>query len=71
MNDCVSDSHVQTVEVSQTGAIISRSVYYYSYAGELIRVRHYGPRRGRWRAALLHFRLLARRAVLISLRRDV
>jgi hypothetical protein len=70
MNACKSGSHIECVEVPQTGATLSRSVYDYNCAGELIRARHYG----RWRAALLLFRLLAsrvRRAVLISLRRDV
>jgi len=48
----------------QTGAIISRSVYFYDSKGEFIRVRHYGPRprRGRWRVAVLRLRLLASRA---------
>ena len=62
MNDSSSDSHIQNVEVPQTGAVISRSVYFYNCAGEFIRVRHYRPRRNRLRAALLRFRLLASRA---------
>ena len=39
MNDCSSDSQIQTVEVPQTGAIISRSVYYYDREGNRL-----GPR---------------------------
>jgi hypothetical protein len=63
MNGCNSDSRIQTVELAQTGAILSRSVYDYNCAGDLIRVRHYCPkfRRGRRWAAPLRLRLLARR----------
>jgi hypothetical protein len=49
MSDCSSYSHIQSIEVPQTGAIISRSTYFYNSEGGFIRVRHYGPkaRRGR------------------------